>query len=179
MNIVETSAPIKIEDLKKFFEDKTTFFFIDYAQSTLKGEKLLVYIGNLDIPCDIKLTSKEDTLELISAYLESSALVNIPFLEHAAISLLLQRKGILEKVNTDMIEELKPQLDKWTEKLDSLPLYNMCTIQDETLKNWVIEEHEENEEDSISGIYDTLTQCAKISKSAGGIGVAVSNIRAK
>lgn len=33
-------------------------------------------------------------------------------------------------------------------------------------------------EDSISGIYDTLTQCAKISKSAGGIGVSISNIRA-
>jgi ribonucleoside-diphosphate reductase alpha subunit len=35
------------------------------------------------------------------------------------------------------------------------------------------------QEDSISGIYDTLTQCAKISKSAGGIGLSVSNIRAK
>jgi ribonucleoside-diphosphate reductase alpha chain len=34
-------------------------------------------------------------------------------------------------------------------------------------------------DDSISGIYDTLTQCAKISKSAGGIGVAISNIRSK
>merc|ERR1711920_252365 len=33
--------------------------------------------------------------------------------------------------------------------------------------------------DSIDGIYDTLKQCALISKSAGGIGVAVSNIRAK
>jgi len=32
--------------------------------------------------------------------------------------------------------------------------------------------------DSIDGIYDTLKQCAMISKSAGGIGVAVSNIRA-
>jgi ribonucleoside-diphosphate reductase alpha subunit len=32
--------------------------------------------------------------------------------------------------------------------------------------------------DSIDGIYDTLKQCALISKSAGGIGVAVSNIRA-
>merc|ERR1712100_800157 len=32
--------------------------------------------------------------------------------------------------------------------------------------------------DSIEGIYDTLTQCALISKSAGGIGVAISNIRA-
>merc|ERR1719495_896479 len=33
-------------------------------------------------------------------------------------------------------------------------------------------------EDSIEGIYKTITQCAKISKNAGGIGVAVSNIRA-
>merc|ERR1719323_2805995 len=33
--------------------------------------------------------------------------------------------------------------------------------------------------DSIEGIYDTLKQCALISKSAGGIGVAVSSIRAK
>ena len=34
-------------------------------------------------------------------------------------------------------------------------------------------------DDSITGIYDTLTQCAKISKSAGGIGISVSNIRAR
>jgi len=33
--------------------------------------------------------------------------------------------------------------------------------------------------DSIDGIYDTLKQCALISKSAGGIGVAISNVRAK
>merc|ERR1719161_1072871 len=32
--------------------------------------------------------------------------------------------------------------------------------------------------DSIDGIYDTLKQCALISKSAGGIGVAISNVRA-
>lgn len=32
-------------------------------------------------------------------------------------------------------------------------------------------------DDSIDGIYDTLKQCALISKSAGGIGIAVSCIR--
>jgi len=32
--------------------------------------------------------------------------------------------------------------------------------------------------DSIEGIYDTLKQCAQISKNAGGIGVSISNIRA-
>jgi ribonucleoside-diphosphate reductase alpha chain len=33
--------------------------------------------------------------------------------------------------------------------------------------------------DSITGIYDTLAQCAKISKSAGGIGISISDIRAR
>lgn len=33
-------------------------------------------------------------------------------------------------------------------------------------------------EDSIDGIYDTLQQCAKISQSAGGIGLSIHNIRA-
>jgi ribonucleoside-diphosphate reductase alpha chain len=33
-------------------------------------------------------------------------------------------------------------------------------------------------EDSITGIYDTLKQCAQISQSAGGIGLAMHNIRA-
>jgi ribonucleoside-diphosphate reductase alpha subunit len=34
-------------------------------------------------------------------------------------------------------------------------------------------------EDSIDGIYDTLKQCAKISQSAGGIGLSIHHIRAK
>jgi len=33
-------------------------------------------------------------------------------------------------------------------------------------------------EDSIEGIYDTLKQCALISKSAGGVGLHVHCIRA-
>jgi ribonucleoside-diphosphate reductase subunit M1 len=33
-------------------------------------------------------------------------------------------------------------------------------------------------DDSIEGIYDTLKQCALVSKSAGGIGLHVHNIRA-
>ncbi|MBK6449528.1 MAG: ribonucleoside-diphosphate reductase subunit alpha [Saprospiraceae bacterium] len=33
-------------------------------------------------------------------------------------------------------------------------------------------------EDSITGIYETLTRCAKISQSAGGIGLSIHNIRA-
>ncbi len=34
------------------------------------------------------------------------------------------------------------------------------------------------QEDSVDGIYDTLKQCAKISQSAGGIGVSIHDVRA-
>ncbi|GAB4258203.1 MAG: ribonucleoside-diphosphate reductase subunit alpha [Vicingaceae bacterium] len=34
------------------------------------------------------------------------------------------------------------------------------------------------QDDSIEGIYDTLKQCAKISQSAGGIGLSIHNVRA-
>ncbi len=34
-------------------------------------------------------------------------------------------------------------------------------------------------DDSISGIFDTLTRCAKISQSAGGIGLSIHNVRAQ
>lgn len=34
------------------------------------------------------------------------------------------------------------------------------------------------QEDSINGIFNTLTQCAKISQSAGGIGLSIHNVRA-
>jgi len=34
------------------------------------------------------------------------------------------------------------------------------------------------QDDSIDGIYDTLKQCAKISKYSGGIGLSISNVRA-
>ncbi len=36
-----------------------------------------------------------------------------------------------------------------------------------------------NSSDSVHGIYKTITDCAKISKFAGGIGVAIHNVRAK
>jgi ribonucleotide reductase alpha subunit len=34
------------------------------------------------------------------------------------------------------------------------------------------------QDDSIDGIYDTLKQTAKISQSAGGIGLSIHNVRA-
>ena len=62
--IIETKAPISIEDLKKHFTEKDVSYLIDYSTSELKGKKLLTYLSNLDIPADIKNVD----LELVKEY---------------------------------------------------------------------------------------------------------------
>lgn len=152
MSIIKTPAPIDITDLKKYFVDKETFFEIDYAGSTIREEKLLVYISNLDLPCDITVDNDDDALELVRCYLESNFLVSLPSLEKLTISLLLERKGIQEVVNPEMLEALGPQLDSWIQKLDSLPLFNMYCIDDDELKEWAKSEHEENDTADLTGV---------------------------
>jgi hypothetical protein len=152
VSIIKTPAPIDIADLKKFFIDKETFFEIDYAASTIREEKLLVYISNLDLPCDITVDNDDDALELVRCYLESNFLVSLPSLEALVISLLLQHKGIEEVKNQDMLTALSLQLDSWVQKLDSLPLFNMYCINDEELQEWVKSEHKENDTAELTGV---------------------------
>lgn len=132
MNFVETVAPISIENLKKYFTDKTTFFIINYKDSTLKGAKLLTYLSNLDIPCDIsfKGCSDKECMDMIKDYLHTTMIVNIPTLERTVISVLLQAKGIIQVIDTEFIPNNKEILDKWISKLESLTLYNMYSIGD-------------------------------------------------
>jgi hypothetical protein len=152
MNIINTEAPIKIEHLKNYFEDKSTFFIIDYAESSIKADKLLTYISNLDIPCDIKFTNTDELSEMVGHYLNSSFLVSVPTLERVVISLLLQHKKIVEPVNVDMLTEYKQQLEQWTNKLESLALYNLYMVNEESFKKWVIEAHEEDATSSLIGV---------------------------
>jgi hypothetical protein len=99
MNIVETTAPISIEQLKKYFVDKNTFYSINYRESNLKGSKLLTYISNLDIPCDINFAgcSYEEFYNMLEDYLQSTMIVNVNSLEQAIINILLQTKDIIKK----------------------------------------------------------------------------------
>lgn len=151
MNVIETTAPIKIEELKKFFENKETFYFIDYTGSQLKSDKLLTYVGNLDIPCDIKLNTVEEIVELVKSYLNHTSIISISVLEHLVISLLMQRKGLHEVTNAEVIESLKDELDSWIEKLESLPLFNMYCIDNADIKEWVMS-HDEDDTKDTKGI---------------------------
>ena len=151
MNIVETVAPISIDNLKKYFTDKTTFFVIDYNQSSLKGSKLLTYLSNLDVPCDISFSgcSEEDCYNLIKEYLHSTMIVNIPSLERSVNSILHQRKELTTLLDSKFIEENSEILDKWISKLESLSLYNMYIVGDEKFRKFVDGFERDNSSDLI------------------------------
>jgi hypothetical protein len=137
MNILNVSAPIEIEDLKKYFTDKTTFYKINYAESKLKGSKLITYLSNLDLPADITLNVSDDEIyDLVKDYMNSPMLVNISSLEFTVMSIIEEAKGLHNNGHKKFIDENQELLDKWISRLDSLTLYNMFIINSEETKTF-------------------------------------------
>src|SRR6056300_539457 len=88
--IIETKAPIDIDDLKKHFTDKNVSYLIDYKKCELKGEKLLTYLSNLDLPCDLKNAD----YDLLKDYFHTSSLIKCNALEDMTIDVLHQYKNV-------------------------------------------------------------------------------------
>jgi len=154
MNIIETIAPIAIEDLKKYFIDKSNLYIIDYKNSQLKNNKLLTYLSNLELPCDIKLDELEtnEIYDLIKAYMETTMIVNLKSLELFVIHLLLEAKGLFkEECHKDFIESNKELINTWISKLDSLTLYNMFSVDNEEFKQFA-KQFPEDDTNSLEGI---------------------------
>ena len=146
--MIESIVPIELKDLKKYFEDKTETYLLDYENSTLKGAQFLTYLSNLDIPCDIKNMDEE----LISEYLKSQMLVSIPKLEKEIIAVLFEHKGLTKTDKyKSVIEENKEILDKWAGKLESLPLYNMSIVGEGAFNDFV-ESYPKDETEDVRGI---------------------------
>lgn len=151
MNVIKTKAPIGIDDLKIYFQDKNTFYHISYEESQLKNDLLLTYLGNIELPCDIFFDSEANVLELVKSYLHFKQIINVPSLEMKTIHLLFQMKGLVENVDKEFIEENYEILEKWAKKLDSLTLFNMWMIDCDEFKEYV-EGFPVNDTDSLEGV---------------------------
>jgi hypothetical protein len=154
MNIIETIAPISIEELKKYFADKNNFYLIDYSKSKLKGKKLLTYLSNLEIPSDISFigTTEEEFSEIFKDYLNLQMICNVSSLEKFTIDILKEFKG-LSNQNTfnRLIQDNTDILKEWVSKIDSLTLYNMYSIDNEEFKKFV-ESHTLDETNCLNGV---------------------------
>ena len=151
MSIVKTVAPIAIEELKKYFEDKSTQYVIDYENSELQGEQLLVYLGNLELPCNVEFSTREGLDELTTAYLNTTHIVDIEILEYRVIDLLLQFKMMRPGYDQEYIHNNKVALMSWAKKLDSLSLYNMHAIDSDEIKEFV-ESHPTDDTKDLHGV---------------------------
>lgn len=154
MNVIKTVAPIAIEDLKLYFADKTISYLINYDDSSIQGEKLLTYLGNLDLPSDIEFDPlNESHLELLKLYLETGSLVSIPSLELAAIECLFEYRGIAESNFYDtFIKQNEQTMIEWVRRLDSLTIFNLYCIKSDEFHDWVEQEFEEDQSDSLQYI---------------------------
>jgi len=159
-----TVAPIPIDNLKEYFENKDITFIIDYKDSTLKGEKLLTYLSNLDVPCDVSFKDVEfsEVNEFVKVYMETRMLVKLKSLELTVLQILLagikENQG-LHYVNKlfsfneakDFIEENADLVDKWTVALASGSIFNLHCIQDNAIQQ-SIDGFDRVEDDTFCGI---------------------------
>lgn len=154
MNAITTTAPISMNDIKKYFEDNTTSFQIEYAQSSIKGPKLIIYLSNLDLPCDVMFANVEDLTEMVVAYMQSSNLVKIPSVEQTVAAVLSQSRGLTsDPIAQDVLSRIPTEtVELWNSILDSLTVYNMLTIPSDDVKQWVKDSFPTNETSDLIGI---------------------------
>ena len=145
MKIKDTVAPIPIDLLKEYFSDDSIVFNIDYSESLLKGDKIITYLSNLDVPC--KLTgwdkvSTEDKLSFVKEYMNAKLVIVSPELEVCVLKILYEAaeysffisyeeyvENILDKDEIEQfIKENKEMIDKWLIMMASLSLFAVYTI---------------------------------------------------
>lgn len=154
--IKDTIAPIPIELLKEYFSDDSIIFNIDYANSILKGDKLITYLSNLDVPSKLSgwsNLSKQEKFDFVKDYMNSKLVIQSWELEACVIKILyhasdydffFQYEDCEDVLTKDEIkefcEENKDIIEKWLTMLASCSIYALTTVED--LKEMVVEEYE-------------------------------------
>jgi len=138
--IIETTAPISMENLQLAMTDPEIAIIIDYANSTLRGKQLLTYLSNLALPFDVKITSevsKDERFELVREYMSMNGLLGAPSLVLTVGSILTALKGNDDfykglrnpVLNADeiieFIKENQKMVSKWKIVMDSMIVYAM------------------------------------------------------
>jgi hypothetical protein len=93
--IKKVTAPLAIDEIKEYFVKKDISFLIDLKASQLKGNMLLTYISNLDLPSEIDLEGETtDQLHLLMKdYFLSKSIVTSTNLSYLAAQILLDSVG--------------------------------------------------------------------------------------
>ncbi len=93
--VKKVTAPLAIDEIKEYFVKKDISFLIDLKASQLKGNMLLTYISNLDLPSEIDLDGEtsEQLHLLMKDYFLSKSIVTSKNLSYLAAQILLDSVG--------------------------------------------------------------------------------------
>lgn len=148
---IQTTAPIKISDLRRKFKENVEFV-IDYSNSKFVGDVFLTYLSNLNLKCRIEFGSIEDALELLKSYLNSPAIANVPEMEDLAMNIIMACESKFNSLTfdpTDFIRENSEILSVWISRLKQLPLFAMYShVQTKPL----VDQFPVDEDESLNGI---------------------------
>ena len=149
--IIETSAPIPINDLKRKFKENVQFV-VDYDKSAFKGDTFLTYLTNLNLNCRVTFSTQESKLELLKSYLNSALLVKFSEMEDLAINLLLLCRGEMNFLDFDpvnFIAENEEIIEQWLKRILSLMVFALHTAPN---TKSMVEQFEKDESEDLRGI---------------------------
>ena len=143
--IKNTVAPIPIELLKEYFSDDSIIFNIDYAKSILKSEKLITYISNLDVPCQLTGWDKVSTVDkfaFVKDYMNAKLVIKNYELESCVLKILCEASDTMfykqyesEDILTD--DEVKSfcadnedLINRWLTIIASFSIFVLTTVPD-------------------------------------------------
>lgn len=142
-NIRSTTAPLQIDQIKEFFENKSLFFIVDYGKSQIKGNMFLTYLANLDLPFEVDLNnaSLQEKFDIVKIYMETRNLNNSDVLRLTVAELLLTYKGIsveglfrnsifTQDQKTQFIEMNQDIFRKWDQFFSSCLIYLIKSFPD-------------------------------------------------
>lgn len=99
--VIHTACPLPMEVLKEYFEDKeNTSFLIDYKNSKLDANAIMIYLSNLNLDADFDEATYDDRdslKELVAAYMSTTtALVDIEQMAREALAICCQHRGVVK-----------------------------------------------------------------------------------
>lgn len=112
---VLTALPFTEEQLDKYLDDMDKHsFYIEFSDCKLKGNKLLNYIYNSGMECDLHLTdfTSNDLEGFVKDYICTDKIVNIPAVNDIWCDILLYR---IEKEIFDTNKEEKEFIERFYE----------------------------------------------------------------
>lgn len=130
--VIRTTAPIPIQELKRAFSENIVFE-IDVDETRLPPKRLLNYVCNVKVPCELVFGKNDRFLELVVAYMETNLLYRCPEFETMALMVVMNSMGIdisFDGFTKDEIASVESRLgpgviDLWRIRLSCVQVWAM------------------------------------------------------